>query len=43
MWNEINSDEDIKELMEDAHICDDFSTDVLSVSYSRTGYESLCS
>lgn len=39
MWNKINSDEDIKELMEDAHICDDFSTDVLSVSYSRTGYE----
>lgn len=39
MWNEINSDEDIKKLMEDTHMCDDFSTVVLSVNYNRIGYE----
>lgn len=39
MWNEINSDEDIKKLMEYTHMCDDFSTDVLSVSYNGTGFE----
>ena len=36
MWNEINADEDIRKLIEDTHMCDDFSTIVLSVNYNRS-------
>ncbi|MDE5764516.1 MAG: hypothetical protein K2I00_06055 [Ruminococcus sp.] len=37
-WHEINSDEDIKKLIEDLHVSDDFSAVVLSVSYNRNDY-----
>ncbi|MDE6775613.1 MAG: hypothetical protein K2J37_04895 [Ruminococcus sp.] len=38
-WHEINSDENIKKLIEDLHVSDDFSAVVLSVNYNRIDYE----